>query len=123
MALLYFSPWFSHVRHIQVFYRKVGRALFSHDEAAVMVDNAMGRLWWRRTPDQVAVNSPARGGRTVYAALAVLAAGGLLHSIPGPRRGEVSYAPAKVTGTFHHILLPGLAGFQAGALAAAARAR
>ena len=83
----------------------------------------MGRLWWRRTPDQVAVNSPARGGRTVYAALAVLAAGGLLHSIPGPVRGEVSYGPAKVTATFHHIVLPDLAVFQGGGISDASIAR
>ena len=69
----------------------------------------MGRLWWRRTPHSVAVSSPARGGRTAYAALAVLAAGSLLHYIPGPPRGDVSYGPAKTTAAFHHIVLPDLA--------------
>jgi len=69
----------------------------------------MGRLWWRRTPHLVAVSSPARGGRTAYAALAVLAAGGLLHYIPGPPRGDVSYGPVKTTATFRHIVLPDLA--------------
>src|SRR6516164_3217797 len=59
-----------------------------------MVDNAMGRLW---------------GGRTAYAALAVVAAGSLLHYIPGPPRGDVSYGPAKTTAAFHHIVLPDLA--------------
>src|SRR5215469_10752940 len=82
---------------------------FWHDAVPVMVDNAMGRLWWRRTPYQVAVSSPARGGRTVYAALAVLAAGSLLHSIPGPPRGDVSYGPVKTTAAFHQIVLPDLA--------------
>ena len=72
----------------------------------------MGRLWWRRTPHQVAVSSPARGGRTVYAALAVLAAGGLLHYIPGPARGDVSYGPVQATATLHHIVLPDLAVIQ-----------
>jgi hypothetical protein len=69
----------------------------------------MGRLWWRRTPHPVAVSSPARGGRTAYAALAVLAASSLLHYIPGPPRGDVSYGPAKTTAAFHHIVLPDLA--------------
>ena len=69
----------------------------------------MGRLWWRRTPHSVAVSSPARGGRTAYAALAVLAAGSLLHYIPGPPRGDVSYGPAQTTAAFHHIVLPDLA--------------
>jgi len=72
----------------------------------------MGRHWWRRTPHQVAVSSPARGGRTVYAALAVLAAGGLLHYIPGPARGDVSYGPVQATATLHHIVLPDLAVIQ-----------
>src|SRR6516162_1507320 len=76
----------------------------------------MGRLWWRRTPHQVAVSSPARGGRTAYAALAVLAAGSLLSYIPGPLPGDVSYGPAKVTAAFHHIVLPDLAVFQAGGI-------
>src|SRR5689334_7657466 len=82
---------------------------FWHDAVPVKVDNAMGRLWLRRTPYQVAVSSPARGGRTVYAALAVLAAGSLLHYVPGPPRGDVSYGPAKTTAAFRQIVLPDLA--------------
>ena len=72
----------------------------------------MGRLWWRRTPHLVAVSSPARGGRTAYAALAVLAAGSMLHYIPGPPRGDVSYGPAGAIAIFHHIVLPDLAVIQ-----------
>ena len=87
-------------------------ALFWHDAAPVIVDNAMGRLWWRRTPHPVAVGSPAWRGRTAYAALAVLAAGGLLHYVPGPPRGDVSYGPARATAAFRHIVLPDLAVFQ-----------
>jgi transglycosylase-like protein with SLT domain len=97
-------------------YPKVVRAPFWHDAVPVIVDNAMGRLWWRRTPHQGAVSSPARGGRTAYAALAVLAAGSLLHYIPGPTRGGVSYGPAKATAAFHHIVLPDLAVFQVGGI-------
>jgi len=48
--------------------------------------------------------------------LAVLAAGAMLHYIPGPPRSYVSYGPAKVTATFHHIVLPDLAVFQAGGI-------
>jgi hypothetical protein len=85
----------------------------------------MGRLWWRRTPHSVAVSSPARGGRTAYAALAVLAAGGLLHYIPGPPRGNVnvSYGPARVTATFRHIVLPDLAVTQGSGISDASLAR
>jgi hypothetical protein len=101
----------------------VARAPFWHDAVPVIVDNAMGRLWWRRTPHQVAVSSPARGGRTAYAALAVLAAGSLLHYIPGPLPGDVSYGPAKATAAFHHIVLPDLAVFQAAGISDASLAR
>jgi hypothetical protein len=83
----------------------------------------MGRLWWRRTPHQVAVSSSARGGRTAYAALAVLAAGALLPYIPGPPRGDVSAATVKTTAAFHHIVLPDLAVFQAGGISDASLAR
>src|SRR5262250_3726904 len=102
---------------------QVVRAPFCHDAVPVIVDNAMGRLWWRRTPHQVAVSSPARGGRTAYAALAVLAAGSLLFYIPGPPRGDVSYGPARVTATFHRIVLPDLAVFQSGGISDASLAR
>jgi Transglycosylase SLT domain len=83
----------------------------------------MGRLWWRRTPHPVAVSSPARGGRTVYAALAVVAAGSLLQYIPGPPRGDVSYGPAKTTAAFHQIVLPDLAVVQGGGISDANLAR
>src|SRR5262249_20278019 len=91
---------------------ETARAPFWHDAVPVMVDNVMGRLWWRRTPHQVAVSSLARGGRTAYAALAVLAAGGLLYYIPGPPGGDVSYGPIRATATFRHIVLPDLAVIQ-----------
>jgi hypothetical protein len=77
-----------------------------------MVDNAMGRLWWRRTPHPVAVGSPAWRGRTAYTALAVLAAGSMLPSVTVPPRGDVSYGPAKTTAAFHDIVLPDLAVIQ-----------
>ena len=76
----------------------------------------MGRLWWRRTPHPAAVGSPAWRGRTAYGALAVLAAGAMLHYIPGPPRSYVSYGPARSTAAFHHIVLPDLAVFQAGGI-------
>src|SRR5215475_12662304 len=94
-----------------------------HDAAPVMVDNAMGRLWWRRTPHPVAVSSPARGARTVYAALAVVAAGSLLHYIPGPPRGDVSYGPAKTTAAFRQIVLPDLAVVQGSGISDGSLAR
>ena len=83
----------------------------------------MGRLWWRRTPHQVAVSSPARGGRTAYAALAVLAAGGLLHYLPGPPGAVISHAPAQTTAAFHQIVIPDLAVFQSGGISDASLAR
>jgi hypothetical protein len=88
-----------------------------------MVDNAMGRLWWRRTPHPVAVSSPSWRGRTAYAALAVLAAGSVMHYIPGPPRGDVSYGPAKTTAAFHRIVLPDLAVIQASGISDAGLAR
>jgi hypothetical protein len=48
--------------------------------------------------------------------LAVLAAGSMLHYIPGPPRGDVSYGPAKTTAAFHHIVLPDLAVVQGGGI-------
>src|SRR2546421_6255638 len=98
---------------MQGFYRKVGRALFSHDRAPVMVDNAMGRLGWRRTPHPAAVGSPAWRGRTAYGALALVMAGGLLHYIPGPPRGEPAAAgTTQTTAALHRIILPDLAVIQ-----------
>ena len=96
---------------------------FWHDAVPAIVDNAMGRLWWRRTPHQVAVSSPARGGRTAYAALAVLAAGGLLHYLPGPPGAVISHAPAQTTAAFHQIVIPDLAVFQSGGISDASLAR
>ena len=81
-----------------------------------MVDNAMGRLWWRRTPHPAAVRSSAWRGATAYGALAIVMAGGLLHYIPGPPRGDVSYGPAHTTATFHRIILPDLAVIEAGGI-------
>jgi transglycosylase-like protein with SLT domain len=88
-----------------------------------MVDNAMGRLWWRRTPHPAAVRSPAWWGATAYGALAIAMAGGLLHYIPGPPRGNVSYGPAHTTATFHRIILPDLAVIEAGGISDASLAR
>ena len=52
-----------------------------------------------------------RGGRTVYAALAVVAVAGLLHYIPVSSSGNVVPNP-QTTAAFHHIVLPDLAVFQ-----------
>jgi len=81
-----------------------------------MVDNAMGRLWWRRTPHPAAVRSAAWRGATAYSALAIVVAGGVLPYIPGPPRGDVSYGPARATATFHRIILPDLAVIEAGGI-------
>src|SRR6266581_825966 len=88
---------------MQGFYLKLGCALFRHDRAPVMVDNAMGRLGWRRTPHPAAVGSPAWRGRTAYGALALAMAGGLLHYIPGPPRGETAAGTIQTTAAFHGI--------------------
>jgi hypothetical protein len=55
--------------------------------------------------------------------LAVLAAGGLLHYIPGPPRGDVSYGPAKTTAAFRHIVLPDLAVVQGSGISDSSLAR
>jgi hypothetical protein len=55
--------------------------------------------------------------------LAVLAAGSLLHYIPGQSRGDVSYGPVKTTAAFHHIVLPDLAVVQGGGISDASLAR
>jgi transglycosylase-like protein with SLT domain len=81
-----------------------------------MVDNAMGRLWWRRTPHPAAVRSAAWRGATAYGALAIAMAGGLVHYIPGPARGDVSYGSPRTTATFHRIILPDLAVIEAGGI-------
>jgi transglycosylase-like protein with SLT domain len=83
----------------------------------------MGRLWWRRTPHLAAVRSPAWRGATAYGALVIAMAGGLLHYIPGPPRGDVSYGPAQTTATFHRIILPDLAVIEAGGISDAVLAR
>jgi Transglycosylase SLT domain len=77
-----------------------------------MVDNAMGRLWWRRTPHPAAVGGPAWRGATAYGALALAMAGGLLHYIPGPPRGDPGPAAAQTTAAFKRIILPDLAVIQ-----------
>jgi len=48
--------------------------------------------------------------------LAIAMAGGLVHYIPGPPRGDVSYGPAQTTATFHRIILPDLAVIEAGGI-------
>ncbi len=88
-----------------------------------MVDNAMGRLWWRRTPHPAAVRSPAWRGATAYGALAIAMVGGLFHYIPGPARGDVNYGPAGTTAAFHRIILPDLAVIEAGGISDARLAR
>jgi hypothetical protein len=55
--------------------------------------------------------------------LAVLAAGSLLHYLPGPQPGGVGYGPAKVTAAFHHIVLPDLAVVQGGGIGDGSLAR
>ena len=76
----------------------------------------MGRLWWRGKPHSAAVRSPAWRGATAYGALAIAVAGGMVHYIPGPPRGDVSYGPAHTTATFHRIILPDLAVIEAGGI-------
>src|SRR6266568_1249382 len=108
---------------MQGFYLKLGCALFRHDRVPVMVDNAMGRLGWRRTPHPAAVGSPAWRGRTAYGALALAMAGGLLHYIPGPPRGETAAGTAQTTAAFHRIILPDLAVIQGSGISDASLAR
>ena len=88
-----------------------------------MVDNAMGRLWWRRTPHPAAVSSPAWGGATAYGALAIVMAGSLLHYIPGSPRGGVNDGTAQTAAAFHRIILPDLAVFEAGGISDASLTR
>jgi hypothetical protein len=87
------------------------------------------RLWWTTqwvasgTPHQAAVGSPAWRGTTAYGALALVMAGGLLHYIPGPPRGEVSAAAAQTTAAFKRIILPDLAVVQSSGISDASLAR
>ena len=81
-----------------------------------MVDSAMGRLWWRRTPHPAAVRSPAWRGATAYGALAIAMAGGLLHYIPGPPRAAANGGTVQTAAAFHRIILPDLAVIQAGGI-------
>jgi len=83
----------------------------------------MGRLWWRGKPHPAAVRSPAWRGATAYGALAIAVAGGMVHYIPGPPRGDVSYGPAQTTAAFHRIILPDLAVIEAGGISDASLAR
>src|SRR6516225_4291294 len=102
---------------------EVGRGPFRHDRTLVMVDNAMGCLWWRRTPHPAAVGSPAWGGMTAFGALAIVAVAGMLHYIPGPPLGEAATVPAHTAAAFHRIILPDLAVFEAGGISDASLAR
>jgi hypothetical protein len=83
----------------------------------------MGRLWWRGGPHSAAVRSPAWRGATAYGVLAIAMAGSLLHYIPGPARGDVSYGPAQTTAAFHRIILPDLAVIEAGGISDTSLAR
>jgi transglycosylase-like protein with SLT domain len=91
-----------------------------------MVDNAMARLRWRRTPHPVAVGSPAWRGTAAYGALAIAMVGGLLHYIPGPpRAGDASTSggTAHTAAAFHQVVLPDLAVIEAGGISDASLAR
>jgi hypothetical protein len=55
--------------------------------------------------------------------LAIVVAGGLLHYIPGPPHGDVSYGSARTTATFHRIILPDLAVIEAGGISGTSLAR
>jgi len=83
----------------------------------------MGRLWWRGSPHPAAVRSPAWRGATAYGALAIVMAGGLLHYIPGPPRGDVNDGTVQTTAAFHRIILPDLAVIEAGGISDASLAR
>jgi transglycosylase-like protein with SLT domain len=90
-----------------------------------MVDSAMGRLRWRRTPHPAAVGSPAWRGTAVYGALAIVMAGGLLHYIPGPPRGDggaASTMTAHTAAAFHQVVLPDLAVVEASGISDASLA-
>ena len=88
-----------------------------------MVDSAMVRLWWRRTPHPAAVRSPAWRGATAYGALAIAMVGGLLHYIPGPPRADANDGTVQTAAAFHRIILPDLAVTQAGGISGASLAR
>jgi Transglycosylase SLT domain len=91
-----------------------------------MVDNAMGRLWWRKPPHLAAVGSPAWRGTAAYGALAVAMAGSLLHYIPGPPPGDASAGTAgtaQTTAAFHRIILPDLAVIQGSGISDTSLAR
>ena len=53
----------------------------------------------------------------------MVAAGGLLHYLPGPPSGAVSNSPAKTSAAFHHIVLPDLAVVQGSGISDASLAR
>jgi hypothetical protein len=55
--------------------------------------------------------------------LAVLAAGGMLHYVPGPPRGDAGHGPAKTTAAFRQIVLPDLAVVQGSGISDASLAR
>jgi hypothetical protein len=82
----------------------------------------MGRLWWRRTPHPAAVGSPAWGGATAYGAVALVLAGGLMHYIPGPPRGDVG-TTAQTAAAFHQVVLPDLAVVEASGISDASLGR
>jgi hypothetical protein len=88
-----------------------------------MVDSAMGRLWWRRTPHPAAVRSPAWRGATAYGALAIVMVGGLLHYIPGPPPAGADDGTVQTAAAFHRIILPDLAVFEAGGISDASLTR
>ena len=88
-----------------------------------MVDNAMGRLWWRRTPHPGAAGSPAWRGLTAFGALAVAAAGGMLHYVPGPPPAEAHTATTHTAAAFHRIILPDLVVIKGNGISDAALAR
>ena len=88
-----------------------------------MVDTAMSRLRWRRTPHPAAVGSPAWRGTTALGAIAIVAAGSMLRFIPGPPPGEAATPATHATATFHRIILPDLAVIKGNGISDAALAR
>jgi len=83
----------------------------------------MGRHWWRRPPHLAAVGSPAWRGTTAFGGLAILAAGGLLHYIPGPPRGDAGTGTVQTAAAFQHIVLPDLAVIQSSGISDAGLAQ